>query len=68
MVPIADMLNAAYGMDNARLYANDEDEGNEVMDHGADPDSYTMITSRSISKGDQIVRVMARSSGSSYTV
>jgi hypothetical protein len=53
------MLNAAYEMDNARLYANDGDEENEITDHGADPDSYTMTTSRSISKGDQIVRVTA---------
>jgi hypothetical protein len=55
MVPMADMLNAAYEMDNA----NDGDEENEITDHGADPDSYTMTTSRSISKGDQIVRVTA---------
>ncbi|RSH89484.1 hypothetical protein EHS25_002033 [Saitozyma podzolica] len=59
MVPMADMLNAAYEMDNARLYANDGDEENEITDHGADPDSYTMTTSRSISKGDQIYNTYA---------
>jgi SET domain-containing protein 6 len=58
---MADMLNAAYELDNARLYADDEDEENEITGHATDRDSYTMMTSRSISKGDQIVCAMAGS-------
>lgn len=55
MVPLADMLNAAYERDNARLFADgdDEDEGQaSVQDFG---EGYTMITTKEIKKGEQIV-------------
>lgn len=58
MVPMADMLNAAYEMDNARLFADggdDDDaeaEGVEKQDFG---EGYTMITTKDIAAGEQIV-------------
>lgn len=69
MVPMADMLNAAYEMDNARLFSPDEDEeddedneeGEEQGDISmrsaakASDDAYTMTTTRDIKAGEQIV-------------
>lgn len=55
MVPMADMLNAAYEMDNARLFADGEDgeeEEEAVREFG---EGYTMITTKEIKQGEQIV-------------
>lgn len=75
MVPMADMLNAAYERDNARLYADgDEDEEEADSDEEQEEDmgaaeekrnalkaakrfgeGYTMITTKAIEAGEQIV-------------
>jgi SET domain-containing protein 6 len=56
MIPMADMLNAAYERDNARLF-DDQEEGMESI-RGDLPTSsgYTMMSTVQINKGDQIVR------------
>lgn len=57
MVPMADMLNAAYERDNARLFGdNDDDAGEEegeVLDRLGE--GYTMISTKPIKQGEQIV-------------
>lgn len=58
MVPMADMLNAAYERDNARLFGDDDDDDageaeGEVLDKLGE--GYTMISTKSIKKGEQIV-------------
>jgi SET domain-containing protein 6 len=80
MVPMADMLNAAYERDNARLYADGEDDDEEAdsddeEDMGAAEEKrnalkaakrfgegYTMITTRAIEAGEQIVSIIMRDS------
>lgn len=58
MVPMADMLNAAYERDNARLFSDDDDdageEDGEVLDKLGP--GYTMISTQAIKQGEQIVR------------
>lgn len=53
MVPMADMLNAAYERDNARLF---DDEGDEehAMPEGVE-DGFTMVSTRTIQPSEQIV-------------
>lgn len=57
MVPMADMLNAAYERDNARLFGDDDDdageEEGEVLDRLGE--GYTMISTKAIKQGEQIV-------------
>lgn len=68
MVPMADMLNAAYEMDNARLFSPDEEDEDDGEEDGeeqgdismrsaakASDDAYTMTTTRDIKAGEQIV-------------
>lgn len=57
MVPMADMLNAAYERDNARLFADgDDDEDEEVAAEARNfGEGYTMITTKDIEQGEQIV-------------
>ncbi len=63
MVPMADMLNAGYGVDNARLFGDDEEEddleGNISAEEGYEKlklgPGYTMITTKEIKSGEQIV-------------
>lgn len=68
MVPMADMLNAAYERDNARLFADgdedEEDDDDEEQDEGKHAaiqaakrfgEGYTMITTKAIEAGEQIV-------------
>ena len=52
MVPMADMLNAAYQRDNARLYDDNEHQARPEFDG----DGFTMITTRAVKEGEQIVR------------
>lgn len=56
MVPMADMLNAAYERDNARLFADGEDD-EEAEQSGAQDfgEGYTMISTKAINAGEQIV-------------
>lgn len=52
---MADMLNASYERDNARLFG-DEDDGREAGDLERKFGSgYTMVTTRDIEAGEQIV-------------
>jgi SET domain-containing protein 6 len=57
MVPMADMLNAAYERDNARLFSDEEDDMDEedekVMERLGE--GYTMISTKLIKAGEQIV-------------
>jgi len=55
MIPLADMLNAAYGRDNAKLYGNDNEENDRRAENVQRGAGYTMITSKSIKAGEQIV-------------
>jgi len=54
MIPMADMLNAAFERDNARLFAEDEPEVSRIslQQHGP---GYTMITVKSIKAEEQIL-------------
>lgn len=58
MVPMADMLNAAYERDNARLFGDDDDDAGQAEGEVLDKlgEGYTMISTKSIKKGEQIVR------------
>ncbi|WOO84597.1 Ribosomal lysine N-methyltransferase 4 [Vanrija pseudolonga] len=61
MVPMADMLNAAYERDNARLFADgedDEDEEGEGEKHDFG-EGFTMISTRDIAEGEQIYNTYA---------
>lgn len=56
MIPMADKLNAEYERDNARLF-RDYDDGRCVEDRQTTvAKGYTMVTTRDIKAGDQIVR------------
>jgi len=61
MVPMADMLNAGYEMDNARLFGDgDEDEENDAGGEMKEVEKkfgegYTMISTKVIKAGEQIV-------------
>lgn len=70
MVPLADMLNAAYEMDNARLFSPDEEDEAEGEDEDGEEqgdvsmrsaasrkaeDAYVMTTTKDIAEGEQIV-------------
>lgn len=57
MVPMADMLNAAYERDNARLFGDDEEDAGEAEGEVLDKlgEGYTMISTKNIKKGEQIV-------------
>ena len=56
MVPMADMLNAAFAKDNARLFSDDSaDEGLAIQNSKGK--GYTMITTIDIAAGEQIVRI-----------
>ncbi|MDA4805203.1 hypothetical protein NY486_04755, partial [Enterobacter hormaechei] len=56
MVPMADMLNAAYERDNARLFADGEDDEEETEGEKHDfGEGFTMISTRDIAEGEQIV-------------
>ncbi|BEJ13425.1 hypothetical protein CspHIS471_0305990 [Cutaneotrichosporon sp. HIS471] len=62
MVPMADMLNAAYEMDNARLFADggDDDEAEaEGVERAEFGEGYTMITTKDIAEGEQIYNTYA---------
>lgn len=52
---MADMLNATYGSDNARLFGPDEDDRDQRISTSDDEDGYVMITTTDISLGSQIV-------------
>jgi SET domain-containing protein 6 len=58
MVPMADMLNAAYERDNARLFGDDDDDAGEEEGEVLDKlgEGYTMISTKEIKEGEQIVR------------
>jgi SET domain-containing protein 6 len=56
MVPMADMLNAAYEMDNARLYGDDDDDEDQSESGSSMAPGYTMTTVKPVTKGHQIVR------------
>lgn len=55
---MADMLNAAYERDNARLFGNDEEDMDEEDEKVLENlgEGYTMISTKDIKAGDQIVR------------
>lgn len=54
MMPIADMLNAGYRRENARLFSSEEaDASAEAMEQFGN--GFTMITTRDIPSGEQIV-------------
>lgn len=57
MVPMADMLNAAYERDNARLFGDDDDDAGEEEGEVLDKlgEGYTMISTKAIKAGEQIV-------------
>lgn len=65
MVPMADMLNAAYERDNARLFADGDDDDSDDEDEEEKKKSiaaakrfgegYTMITTKPVKAGEQIV-------------
>ncbi|CAK9779791.1 SET domain-containing protein [Cutaneotrichosporon oleaginosum] len=61
MVPMADMLNAAYEMDNARLFADggDDDDAEGVVENTEFGEGYTMITTKDIAAGEQIYNTYA---------
>lgn len=61
MVPMADMLNAAYERDNARLFGDDDDDAGEAEGEVLDKlgEGYTMISTKSIKKGEQIVSLLS---------
>jgi hypothetical protein len=55
---MADMLNAAYERDNARLFGDDDDDAGEEEGEVLDKlgEGYTMISTKEIKQGEQIVR------------
>lgn len=59
MVPMADMLNAAYERDNARLFTDGEDDEDDeaaaAVGEQKFGEGYTMITTKVIEAGEQIV-------------
>ena len=59
MAPIADMLNAAYERDNARLF-DDEEGYDENVESGGRSEGFTMLSTRPIKAGEQIVRHLLR--------
>lgn len=59
MIPMADMLNAACVRDNARLFDEEYDHADV---QGLPPSlgqGFTMVTTKVIGAGDQIVRVLS---------
>ncbi|TXT05058.1 hypothetical protein VHUM_03878 [Vanrija humicola] len=61
MVPMADMLNAAYERDNARLFAEgeEEEEDVEVEEKHDFGEGFTMISTKDIAEGEQIYNTYA---------
>ena len=55
MIPMADMLNAAYERDNARLYDDEAENMNTVQEKLSAVPGYTMVSTQRISCGQQIV-------------
>lgn len=55
MIPMADMLNAAYERDNARLFDDEDDTMETIRGDLSVPPGYTMVSTEQINKGDQIV-------------
>ncbi|KAL1407166.1 Ribosomal lysine N-methyltransferase 4 [Vanrija albida] len=61
MIPMADMLNAAFDRDNARLFADgedDEEEEGEGEKHDFG-EGFTMISTKDIGEGEQIYNTYA---------
>ncbi|WVF66323.1 hypothetical protein IAT40_001063 [Kwoniella sp. CBS 6097] len=66
MIPFADMLNAAFERDNAHLYGDDDADEEEGEGDGAEGEAgmkldkgFTMKSTQSIAKGDQIYNTYA---------
>ncbi|RSH80299.1 uncharacterized protein EHS24_008872 [Apiotrichum porosum] len=63
MVPMADMLNAAYERDNARLFTDGEDDEDDeaaaAVGEQKFGEGYTMITTKVIEAGEQIYNTYA---------
>jgi SET domain-containing protein 6 len=59
---MADMLNAAYERDNARLFGDDDDDAGEEEGEVLDKlgEGYTMISTKEIKAGEQIVSHLSR--------
>lgn len=55
MIPMADMLNAAYERDNARLFDDEDDSIKTIREAISLLPGYTMSSSLAINRGEQIV-------------